>query len=179
MSRVGKKPIPIPENVKVNIDNNTIKVEGPKGTIERKLHPGIEVLVADNEIRVKKRFEGKFFSSLHGLTRALVNNMIVGVTEGYQKALIIQGMGYKADLQGKNLRLQLGYSHPINFASPEGIEINLIDPRKIVIKGIDKELVGNVASKIRAFKKPEPYKGKGIRYDNEIVKIKPGKKKAI
>jgi len=179
MSRVGKKPIPIPENVKVNVDNNIIKVEGSRGAIKRKFHPDIEVFVADNEIRVKKKSEGKFFSSLHGLTRALINNMVVGVTEGYQKVLIIEGMGYKAELQGKNLRLQLGYSHPINFAPPEGIEINLLNPRKIVVKGIDKELVGNVASKIRAFKKPEPYKGKGIRYDNEIVKIKPGKKKAV
>ncbi|HID94077.1 MAG TPA: 50S ribosomal protein L6 [bacterium (Candidatus Stahlbacteria)] len=179
MSRVGKKPIPIPESVKVNVDNNIIRVEGPKGTIERELHPGVEVLVADNEVRVKTKAEGKFFSSLHGLTRALINNMIVGVTEGYKKVLIVEGMGYKAELQGKNLRLQLGYSHPINFVPPQGIEINLLDPRKIVVKGIDKELVGNVASKIRAFKKPEPYKGKGIRYDNEVVKIKPGKKKAV
>jgi len=179
MSRVGKKPIPIPDNVKVNVDNNIIKVQGPKGTIERKFHLDMEVLVADNEIIVKKKAEGKFFSSLHGLTRALINNMVVGITEGYQKILIIEGMGYKAELQGKNLRLQLGYSHPINFTPPEGIELNLLDPRKIVVKGIDKELLGNVASKIRAFRKPEPYKGKGIRYDNEIVKIKPGKKKAI
>jgi large subunit ribosomal protein L6 len=179
MSRVGKKPIPIPNNVKVNVDNNIIKVQGPKGTIERKFHPDMEVLVADNEIRIKKKAEGKFFSSLHGLTRALVNNMIVGITEGYQKVLIVEGMGYKAELQGNNLRLQLGYSHPINFTLPEGIELKLLDPRKIVVSGINKELVGNVASKIRAFRKPGSYKGKGIRYDNEIVRIKPGKKKAI
>jgi len=175
MSRVGKKPIPIPSGVEVKIDENEIRVTGPKGELRRKLHPSIKVELDGDQILVRRPSDNKFHKSLHGLTRTLIANMVTGVTAGYHKSLEIQGIGYKAELKGSKLNLSLGFSHPILFSPPEGIKIELDGPSKIKVSGVDKELVGLVAAKIRSFRPPEPYKGKGIRYEGEIVRKKAGK----
>ena len=175
MSRVGKNPIPIPSKVKVEIDQNEITVSGPKGELKREIHPSLKVETSEDEIVVRRSSDSKFHKSLHGLTRALIANMVDGVSTGYGKALEIQGIGYKAELMGKKLNLSLGFSHPILFSPPEGIKIDLEGSNKIMISGIDKELVGLVAAKIRSFRPPEPYKGKGIRYEGEFVRKKAGK----
>ncbi len=175
MSRVGKKPITIPSGVKVRIDENEICVSGPRGELKREIHPSLKVKTSENEIVILRSSDSKFHKSLHGLSRALIANMVDGVTAGYSKALAIQGIGYKAELMGKKLNLSLGFSHPILFSPPEGIEIVLNGPGKITVSGIDKELVGLVAAKIRSFRPPEPYKGKGIRYEGEFVRKKAGK----
>ena len=175
MSRVGKNPIPIPSKVKVEIDQNEITVSGPKGELKREFHPSLKVETSEDRIMVFRSSDSKFHKSLHGLTRALIANMVDGVSTGYRKALEIQGIGYKAELMGKKLNLSLGFSHPILFSPPEGIKIDLEGSNKIMISGIDKELVGLVAAKIRSFRPPEPYKGKGIRYKGEFVRKKAGK----
>jgi len=175
MSRVGKNPIPIPSKVKVEIDQNEITVSGPKGELKREIHPSLKVETSKDEIVVFRSSDSKFHKSLHGLTRALIANMVDGVSTGYRKALEIQGIGYKAELRGKKLNLSLGFSHPILFSPPEGIKIDVEGSNKIMISGIDKELVGAVAAKIRSFRPPEPYKGKGIRYEGEFVRKKAGK----
>lgn len=175
MSRVGKKTIPIPSGVKVRIDQNEITVSGPKGELKRQIHPSLKVEMGQGEIAVFRSSDSKFHKSLHGLSRALIANMVDGVTTGYRRALEIQGIGYKAELMGKKLNLSLGFSHPILFSPPEGIKIDLNGPNKIMVSGIDKELVGLVAAKIRSFRPPEPYKGKGIRYEGEFVRKKAGK----
>jgi large subunit ribosomal protein L6 len=175
MSRVGKNPIPIPSKVKVEIDQNEITVSGPKGELKREIHPSLKVETSKGEIVVLRSSDSKFHKSLHGLTRALIANMVDGVSTGYRKALEIQGIGYKAELMGKKLNLSLGFSHPILFSPPEGIKIDLEGSNKIMVSGIDKELVGAVAAKIRSFRPPEPYKGKGIRYEGEFVRKKAGK----
>lgn len=175
MSRVGKKPISIPSGVKVEIDQNEIRVSGPKGELKKEIHPSLKIQMNENEIVVFRSSESKFHRSLHGLARALIANMVEGVNNGYRKALEIRGIGYKAELKGKKLNLSLGFSHPILFAPPEGIKIDLSGPNKIAVSGIDKELVGMVAAKIRSFRPPEPYKGKGIRYEGEFVRKKAGK----
>ena len=175
MSRVGKNPIPIPSKVKVEIDQNEITVSGPKGELKREIHPSLKMETSKDEIVVFRSSDSKFHKSLHGLTRALIANMVDGVSTGYRKALEIQGIGYKAELMGKKLNLSLGFSHPILFSPPEGIKIDLGSPTKIMVSGIDKELVGLVAAKIRSFRPPEPYKGKGIRYEGEFVRKKAGK----
>ncbi len=175
MSRVGKKPIPIPVGVKVKIDQNEITVTGPKGELKKEIHPSLRVETSENEILIFRPSDSKFHKSLHGLSRALIANMVDGVTTGYSKALEIQGIGYKAELREKKLNLSLGFSHPILFSPPEGIKIDLNSPNKIMISGIDKELVGLVAAKIRSFRPPEPYKGKGVRYEGEFVRKKAGK----
>lgn len=175
MSRVGKKPIAVPDNVKLTVDENIVIVEGPKGKLEQKIHHRIEVEVKDNEILVKRSSDLKLDKSLHGLIRSLIQNMIIGVTSGYMKELEIHGVGLRAQVQGKKLNLQLGFSHPVNYEVPQGITIETPKPTQIIIKGIDKQKVGEVAAEIRHFYKPEPYKGKGIRYKGEHVRRKAGK----
>jgi large subunit ribosomal protein L6 len=175
LSRVGKKPISAPSGVKVKIDQNEVCVAGPKGELKREIHPSLKVEMCENEIVVSRSSNSKFHKSLHGLSRALIANMVEGVTNGYRKVLEIQGIGYKAELKGKKVNLSLGFSHPILFAPPEGIKIDVEGSNKILVSGIDKELVGLVAAKIRSFRPPEPYKGKGIRYEGEFVRKKAGK----
>lgn len=175
MSRIGKKPITVPQGVTVTINDNEIKVKGPKGELGMSIHPNISVSYKDNVIEVTRPNDQKENRSLHGLTRALIQNMIKGVTEEYKKILDIVGVGYKAELKGNNLLLSMGYSHPIYFIPPAGIKLETPSPTQIVVSGIDKQLVGQVAAKIRSFRKPEPYKGKGIKYSTEIIRRKAGK----
>lgn len=175
MSRIGKKPIVVPKGVKVQLKDGQIFVEGPKGKLNRLLHDRITVDLKDNQIIVKSASVTKLDKSLHGLYRALIFNMIKGVTEGYVKALEIIGVGFKAQVQGNNLNMQLGFSHPVNFSIPFGITIETPKQTQIIVKGVDKELVGEVAFEIRAIYPPEPYKGKGIRFVGEYVKKKVGK----
>jgi large subunit ribosomal protein L6 len=176
MSRVGKAPIPIPDKVDVNIDGHKVTVKGPKGELSHEVHRDISVAVEENEIRVTRPSDHKKHRALHGLTRALVYNMVHGVTEGFRKEMEMIGVGYRAEQKGKMLILHLGYSHPILVDPPEGIEITL-PPKtnRIIVEGINKQLVGEVSAKIRQFRPPEPYKGKGIRYIGEHVRSKAGK----
>ncbi len=176
MSRIGKLPVPIPEKVTVDLqENNYMVVKGPKGQLERQLHPKINIEVKDGQVVVTRNDDSKFSRSLHGLTRQLIANMIEGVSKGFSKKLQIIGVGYRAEMKGKKLILTIGYSHPIVFSAPDSITISTPSQTEIVISGIDKELVGLIAAKIRSFRKPEPYKGKGIRYENEYVRRKAGK----
>ena len=175
MSRIGKKPVEIPKGVTINLDGNNIKVKGPKGELNRTIHPSIKTEIAEGELIVSRPNDLKESRALHGLTRALIQNMVVGVTESYKKSLEIVGVGYKAELKGKNLLLNIGYSHPIYFVPPEEIKLEVPAPTQIIISGNDKELVGLVAAKIRSFRKPEPYKGKGIKYSDERIIRKAGK----
>lgn len=175
MSRIGKKPIGIPKNVKVGINANIISVEGPKGKLAYEMHPDMKAEVKEEQFIVSRNSDDKSAMSLHGLTRTLVNNMIIGVTSGFQKELEIVGVGFRAQVSGKKLVMQLGFSHPVEFHIPEGIVIETPKPTQIVVKGIDKQKVGEVAAEIRAFYPPEPYKGKGIRYVGEYVRKKVGK----
>ncbi len=176
MSRIGKLPVPIPENVTVDLqDNNFMSVKGPKGTLQRQLHPKMNIEIKDNQVVVKRPDDSKFSRSLHGLTRQLIANMIEGVSKGFTKKLQVIGVGYRAEMKGKKLLLNVGFSHPIVFTAPDSITISTPSPTEILVSGIDKELVGLIAAKIRSFRKPEPYKGKGIRYENEYVRRKAGK----
>ncbi|NLV76480.1 MAG: 50S ribosomal protein L6 [Tissierellia bacterium] len=176
MSRIGLKPIDIPSGVEVKIDkNNYVEVKGPKGQVSQQLSPEMEIKIEDNQILINRPTDIKRHKSLHGLTRTLIANMIDGVTEGYSKTLLIQGTGYRAQKQGKKLVLNLGYSHPIELEDPEGIEVEVPQANQIIIKGADKQQVGNYAAVIRDFRKPEPYKGKGVRYADEVVRRKVGK----
>jgi len=175
VSRIGKKPIIIPGGVTVTQDKNSIKVKGPKGELIRNLHSNMKVEIAGNEVHVLRPDDSKVNKSLHGLTRALIQNMVQGVNETYKKSLEIVGVGYKAELKGKNILLNMGYSHPIYFVPPDGITLEVPVQTQINISGIDKELVGLVAAKIRSFRKPEPYKGKGINYSDERIIRKAGK----
>ena len=176
MSRVGKKPIPIPDKTKIDISGQTIVVTGPKGKLSREIHPEIGAAIQDNEIVVTRPSDAKRHAALHGLTRALINNMVVGVTEGFRIELQMIGVGYRAEMKGNTLILYLGYSHPIVFGMPDGIKVEVLPKEnRIIVDGIDKELVGQVAAKIRSFRKPEPYKGKGVRYVGEYVRSKAGK----
>lgn len=174
MSRIGKKPIPI-KDVTITKTEGAIKVKGKLGELEMKIHPNIKVDVTKEEIIVTRPNDMKENRALHGLTRALINNMVQGVTVGYLKSLDIVGVGYKAESKGDAVLFTIGYSHPILFMPPEGIKIEVPAPTQIKISGYDKELVGMVAAKIRSFRKPEPYKGKGIKYSNEIIVRKAGK----
>ncbi|MCM8797739.1 MAG: 50S ribosomal protein L6 [Candidatus Omnitrophica bacterium] len=178
MSRIGKKPINIPDGVKVEVKDHAVYVEGPKGKLHQNFSERIKVEIKDNYVIVSRLNNTKVDRSLHGLYRALINNMIKGVTVGYKKELEIIGVGFKASVQGNLLNLQLSFSHPVNFLIPEGIKIETPKPTQLVISGIDKEKVGKVASEIRAIYPPEPYKGKGIRYLGEYVKKKVGKAQA-
>jgi large subunit ribosomal protein L6 len=178
MSRIGKKPVVIPKDVKIEAKEGIVYVEGPQGKLSRKLTPSISVEIKDGMLTVKRSADTKIDKSLHGLFRALIVNMIVGVTQGYLKELEIQGVGFKAQVSGDKLNLSLGFSHPVNYTIPAGIKVETPKPTSLVIKGIDKELIGEVATEIRAFYPPEPYKGKGIRFVGEKVKKKVGKAQA-
>lgn len=175
MSRIGKKPIVVPSGITVNVSKTSVKVKGPKGELEIPYHPSMSVALENNEIVVKRPDDLKENKALHGLTRALIQNMIEGVTNEYRKVLDIVGVGYRAEMKGKNLLINIGYSHPIYFIPPDGILLQTPTQTQIVVSGIDKQLVGSVASKIRSFRKPEPYKGKGIKYQNEVIVRKAGK----
>lgn len=175
MSRVGKKPVSIPKGVSVTSSGNVIKIKGPKGELEKSIHPNMKIQVAENEVSVLRPDDTKTNKSLHGLTRSLIQNMMTGVSESYKKTLEIVGVGYKAEMKGSNLLLSIGYSHPIYFVPPDQIKIETPTATQIIISGIDKELVGLVAAKIRSFRKPEPYKGKGLKYSDEHIIRKAGK----
>ena len=177
MSRVGKKPIQIIKGVKVNVNGNTVLVEGPKGKLTQEFLPSMKIEVKGEQVIVipDESADAKKSGAIHGLTRSLINNMVVGVTTGYQKELEIQGVGFRAQVTGKKLVMQLGFSHPVEFPIPEGIVIEAPKPTQLIIKGIDKHRVGQVAAEIRDVYPPEPYKGKGIRYVGEYVRKKVGK----
>lgn len=176
MSRIGKMPIAIPNGVTVEIaENNQVTVKGPKGTLERTLPAEMILSVEGNEVIVKRPNDLKKMKALHGLTRTLIYNMVVGVTDGYQKVLEINGVGYRAAKQGKKLVLSLGYSHPVEMEDPEGLTVEVDGQNKIIVKGIDKEKVGQYAANIREKRAPEPYKGKGIKYEDEVIRRKVGK----
>jgi large subunit ribosomal protein L6 len=175
MSRVGKKPIPLPSGVKLAIEDGTVAVDGPKGRLTHRLTPGVRVDVAEGVATVVLESDARGGQAIHGMTRALLANMVKGVTEQFARSLEIQGMGYRATMEGQKLVLALGYSHPIHFIPPEGITITADSPTKITVRGNDKAQVGQVAANIRAFRPPEPYKGKGVRYEGEQVRRKAGK----
>ena len=175
MSRIGRMPIAIPAGVTVSLaENNRVTVKGPKGTLERTLPEEMEIKVEGEEVTVTRPNDLKKMKSLHGLTRTLINNMVIGVTEGYEKVLEVNGVGYRAQKSGKKLTLNLGFSHPVEMQDPEGIESS-VDGNKIIIMGIDKEKVGQYAAEIRDKRRPEPYKGKGIKYIDEVIRRKVGK----
>jgi len=175
MSRIGRLPITVPSGVDVTIDGRNVTVKGPKGTLSRSLHPDITVTRENGTLVVTRPTEQKTHKQLHGLTRTLVNNMVVGVTDGYRKGIEITGVGYRAALSGRKLTLNLGYSHPIEIDPPEGVSFEVETPTRLAVVGIDKELVGEIAAKVRATRNPEPYKGKGVRYAGEYVRRKAGK----
>lgn len=175
MSRIGKKQIDIPKGVTITKKGSSIHVKGPKGELEFAVHPQITVEVNDGLVQVKRNDDAKENRSLHGLTRSILQNMVNGVTDTYTKVLNIVGVGYKAELKGTNLLLNIGFSHPIYFIPPKDISLQVPAPTQIVINGIDKQLVGQVAAKIRSIRKPEPYKGKGIKYSDEVIVRKAGK----
>ena len=176
MSRIGKLPVSIPGGVTITVgEDNLVTVKGPKGTLSEKISPEIKIDQDDGILHVTRPSDDKRHRALHGLSRTLINNMVVGTTAGYEKHLEIVGVGYRAQMQGTKLVLNVGYSHPVEFVAPEGITFETPTPNKITIKGINKQQVGQVAADIRAVRSPEPYKGKGIRYENEYVRRKEGK----
>jgi len=175
MSRIGKRPVPVPNGVTVTVQGNAITVKGPKGELSRKLHPDMLVAVENGVVNVNRPSEEQNHRALHGLTRSLIANMVEGVTNGYEKRLEIVGVGYRAALKGSDLELALGFSHPVHVLAPKGIEFEVPAPTRITIRGIDKQLVGEIAANIRKIRKPEPYKGKGVRYEGEFVRKKAGK----
>lgn len=176
MSRIGRLPVEIPAGVEVNIaENNVVTVKGPKGTLSENLPAEMDIKIEDNHVVVTRPNDLKKMKSLHGLTRTLIANMVTGVTKGYEKVLEINGVGYRAQMKGKVLTLGLGYSHPVEYEAEEGITIEVPQPNQILVKGANKERVGAVAAKIRSFRAPEPYKGKGIKYADEHIRRKEGK----
>ncbi len=176
MSRIGKQPVAIPSGVDVTLSGDTLTVKGPRGTLTQQVHPAVNIAIADGEVVVTRPNDERENRALHGLFRSLIANMVVGVTEGYTRRLEIVGVGYRAALRGSNgLTLQMGYSHPVEFDAPEGITFEVPTPTRITINGIDKQVVGQVAANIRKIRKPEPYKGKGIRYEGEAIRRKSGK----
>jgi large subunit ribosomal protein L6 len=175
MSRIGRLPIPVPDGVDVTIDGRLVTVTGPKGTLSRELHPEMLISRDNGSVIVARPTEQKTHKQLHGLTRTLVHNMVVGVTTGYRKGLEIQGVGYRAALNGRKLTMNLGYSHQVEIDPPAGISFELENPTHLAVVGIDKELVGQIAAQVRASRKPEPYQGKGVRYAGEQVRRKAGK----
>jgi large subunit ribosomal protein L6 len=177
MSRIGKKPVTVPAGVTANVEGRTLSVKGPKGTLSLELAEEVNFELSDGAISVEPANDSKRARSFWGMQRTRVQNLITGVTEGYSKQLLITGVGYRANVQGKNLKLQLGYSHDVDFAIPEGITIATPDQTTVNISGIDKQMVGQVAAEIRRWRKPEPYKGKGIKYAGEFIFRKEGKKK--
>ena len=177
MSRIGKKAVPIPSGVTANVEGQTVKVKGPKGALQVVLPDDVMVKMDNGEVKVDPRNETKRARSMWGTSRTLVNNLVIGVTKGYERKLEITGVGYRAALQGKNLQIALGYSHDVIYPVPEGITIATPKPTEIMVSGIDKQKVGQVAAEIRAFRPPEPYKGKGVKYAGEYIFRKEGKKK--
>ncbi|HWQ76397.1 MAG TPA: 50S ribosomal protein L6 [Syntrophomonas sp.] len=175
MSRIGRKPITRPDNVKINIADNIITVEGPKGVLTQQIPQDITIELMDDKLQVNRPSDDANHRALHGLTRALVANMVHGVSEGFEKKLELVGVGYRAQLQGSKLVINIGFSHPVEVEPPQGIVFEVPAPTKITVKGIDKQLVGNTAAHIRAIRKPEPYKGKGIKYEGEFIRRKAGK----
>jgi large subunit ribosomal protein L6 len=177
MSRIGKKAVPVVAGVKVRVDDSVVSIEGPKGKLEFKLRPEISVLVAEDgmSVAVTRRDEERTSRELHGLTRAVINNMILGVKDGYEKRLEVVGVGYICSIQGKVLQLRVGFANELKMEIPAGLEVTCPDQTHILVKGCDKQKVGQFAAEVRSLRKPEPYKGKGIRYQGEVVKIKPGK----
>lgn len=175
MSRIGNLPVEIPKGVEVDISNNTVSVKGPKGNLSREFHEDMILKKEEDSIIVERPSESKKHKSLHGLTRSLIEGMIQGVVKGFEKKLLLEGVGYRAVKQGNKLVLTVGYSHPVEFEPPKGIEFEVPEANQIIIRGADKELVGLIAANIRKVREPEPYKGKGIRYENEIVRRKEGK----
>ncbi len=175
MSRIGRKPINLPAGVEVKIEENVITVKGPKGVLSQSIPEDINIEQQETELQVIRPSDAKRHRAMHGLTRALVANMVTGVTAGFEKKLEMVGVGYRAQLQGNKLVLNIGFSHPIEIEPPQGIEFEVPAVTRITVKGIDKQLVGNTAADIRALRKPEPYKGKGVRYENEVVRRKAGK----
>jgi large subunit ribosomal protein L6 len=175
MSRIGKEPVPIPSGVDVTVSGRTLTVKGPRGTLTQELHPAVTVAVDDGAVVVTRHGEEREDRSLHGLFRSLVANMVTGVTDGYRRELEIVGVGYRAAARGTGMTLQVGYSHPVEVEAPDGITLEVATPTRIAVSGADKQLVGQVAANIRAIRRPEPYKGKGIRYAGEQVRRKTGK----
>ena len=175
MSRIGRKPIVIPAGVEVKIDGETVKVTGPKGTLEQKVHTGLGLEIEGNELKVSRPSDDRVFRSLHGLTRTLINNMVVGVTEGFKKELEIAGVGYRAQKNGNELVLNVGYSNPVRILDTDSVSTEVPNPQRIVVNGIDKQAVGQFAAEIRGIRPPEPYKGKGIHYVGEYIIRKEGK----
>ncbi len=175
MSRIGRLPVPIAKGVEVKQANGTLSVKGPKGQLDLNVHPDMSVVIDDSEIRVERPSDHKDHRALHGLTRSLINNMVIGVTEGFSKTLEIIGVGYRADAKGKSITLNLGYSHVIEYQPVDGVSLECPNQTTIVVSGPDKQQVGQAAAEIRSFRPPEPYKGKGIRYQGEHVRRKAGK----
>jgi large subunit ribosomal protein L6 len=175
MSRIGRQPIEVPGGVDVEIEGTHVSVKGPRGTLERSLHPEMKLVQEDSTIRVERPSDEAMHRSLHGLTRTLVANMVEGVTKGYEKRLEIVGVGYRAQLRGQDLEIAAGFSHPVIVQCPEGLEFEVPQPTRITVRGNDKQAVGEIAAKIRKIRPPEPYKGKGIRYEGEHVRKKAGK----
>ena len=175
MSRIGKQPVPVPAGVKVNIANGVVRVEGPKGKLEQAIHPNMKVASDGKQLTVTRPNDERQNRALHGLTRALINNMVVGVTTGYEKKLKVEGVGFQAAMKGKGVELTVGFANRIVHTPPDGVTVAVPDPTTIVVSGADKQKVGQFAAEIRASRKPEPYKGKGIRYENETVRRKEGK----
>lgn len=175
MSRIGRMPVPVPPGVEVRVDGSTVRVKGPKGELERSFHPDMRIALEDGHLVVRRPSDVRHHRALHGLTRALLHNMVRGVTEGYAVELEIHGTGYRASKQGDKLVLQVGYTHPVELEPPPGITFEVPQPTRVVVRGVDKELVGQVAAKVRAVRPPDPYKGKGIRYAHETIRLRPGK----
>ncbi|MFL5906212.1 MAG: 50S ribosomal protein L6 [Solirubrobacterales bacterium] len=176
MSRIGRKPIEIPEGVEVDVEPGAVKVKGPKGELHQDVNREMKVAVDNATLTVERPTDRGEHRALHGLTRSLIANMVEGVTDGYERRLEIQGVGYRAQLKGKNLEMALGYSHPVTIEAPEGIEFEVPQPTEVIVRGIDKQLVGETAARIRKSRPPEPYKGKGVRYAGEYVARKVGKR---
>jgi large subunit ribosomal protein L6 len=175
MSRIGRQPIAIPGGVEIAVEGSRVSVKGPKGALDRTFHRDMRILIEDGSLRVERPSDDRSHRSLHGLTRSLIANMVEGVTNGFEKRLEIVGVGYRAALKGSDLELAVGFSHPVVFRPPSGIEFEVPAQNRIVVRGIDKQQVGEVAAEIRKVRKPEPYKGKGIRYEGEHVRKKAGK----
>jgi large subunit ribosomal protein L6 len=176
MSRIGKQPIPIPQGVKIQIEGRTVRAEGPKGKLSQPVPTGLTTRVADGTIVIERAGDDRRVRALHGLARALVANMVTGVKDGFERKLDIVGIGYRAQIQGKNIQLALGYSHPIIFPLPDGVTAEIDKQVAITLRGADKAVLGQTAAKLRALRKPDPYKGKGIKYANEVIRRKVGKK---
>jgi len=175
MSRIGKLPVPLPSGVKVNLENGVLKVAGPKGSLEHVLGPGMDLEITQEHIIVKRPDDHRKSRAVHGLTRSIINNLITGVSKGFERVLEISGVGYRSEVKGNTLLLNLGYSHPINFTLPESITVRVDKQNRIIIEGCDKQKVGETAAKIRAFRPPEPYKGKGVKFVEERIRRKVGK----